>query len=70
MEAVQAAMQGQAAVMQASLLHLLDHWQQETQPADAAVPAPSVLQGSKSVDAGFVGSMVQLLQALGVFACA
>lgn len=63
-------MQGQAAVMQASLLHLLDHWLQETQAGDAAAPAPSVLQGSKCMDAGFVGSMVQLLQALCVFTCA
>lgn len=64
-EAVQAASQDESSWMHASLLHLLAKRQQA--PGHNSSIQDS-LRSSLEVDAGFAGSMVQMLQALQVFA--
>lgn len=64
-EAVQAASQDESSWMHASLLHLLAKRQQS--PGHCSSIQES-LRSSMEVDAGFACSMVQLLQALQVFA--
>jgi hypothetical protein len=67
-EAVLSALE-EGGSIHASLLHLLDQQQPDSESAELAdgSAALSSLQASREVDAGLQGSMAQLLQALHVF---